>query len=373
MDFTFSEEQELLRQSARRFLEKECTVSFVKQVADAEAGFGRRTWQRMAELGWTGILIPEDYGGMGLTFVELGVVLEEMGRALLPGPYISTVILFGEALRLGGAEDQRQRYLPEITSGALWGTVAWAEPEVLYDTDRMQTRVSPSGGGIVLEGKKLFVTDAQEADIIVCVAGGRDGPSLVLLHPSEAPVRVTPLLIADKTAQLYEVSVDKALLQKDAILCGAQRAREVIEHLMNRISAAYALDMVGGGQRALEIGVEYAKTRVQFGRPIGTFQAIKHKCAECLMDVEGARSIAYYAAWAQDNDEKEATLSASVAKVFCTEMYRKVTKEVLQILGAVGFSWEHEIHLFLKRAKRLGALFGDTAFHQERLARRLGY
>lgn len=373
MDFTFTGEQELLRQSARRFLDKECGISFVRQVAEGDALTGPRLWQRMAELGWTGILIPEEHGGMGLTFVDLAVILEEMGRALLPGPFISTVILFGEAIRLAGSDDQAKECLPKIASGGLKGTVAWAEPETLYDLDRMGSRATVSSDSILLEGTKLFVTDACEADFILFAAEGQEGPCLVLVQPGKDHVRVTPLVAVDKTAQLSEVTVAGARLGGDALLGRAWDASEVLDRLMNRVNAAYALDMVGGGQRALDIAVEYAKTRVQFGRPIGAFQAIKHKCAECLTDVEGARSIAYYAAWAQDNDRTEATLSASAAKVFCTEMYREVTKEALQILGAVGFSWEHEIHFFLKRAKRLGSLFGDIAFHQERLARGLGY
>ncbi len=373
MDFTFTEEQELLRQAARRFLEKECSISFVKQLAQGDGRMGPRLWQQMAELGWTGILIPEGQGGMGLTFVELGVILEEMGRALLPGPFISTVILFGEAIRLAGSDEQRRQCLPKIASGALKGTVAWAEPDALYDLERMGSRATASGDSIVLEGTKLFVTDACDAELMLFVAKGQGGPCLVLVRPGEGPIQVTPMVSADRTVQLSEVAVAGARLAGDALLGGAWDASGVLHQLMDRMNVAYALDMVGGGQRALEIGVEYANTRVQFGRPIGAFQAIKHKCAECLMDVEGARSIAYYAAWAQDNDGREATLSASAAKVFCTEMYRKVTKEVLQILGAVGFSWEHEIHLFLKRAKRLGAMFGDIAFHQERLAQVLGY
>lgn len=373
MDFTFTEEQELLRQAARRFLEKECGISLVKQVAEGDGQIGPQLWQHMAELGWMGILIQEEQGGMGLTFVDLGVILEEMGRALLPGPFISTVVLLGEAIRLAGSDDQREECLPKIASGGLKGTVAWAEPESLYDLEHMASRATVSGDSLLLEGTKLFVTDASEADLILFAAKGRGGPCLVLVQPGEGPVHVTPLVTADRTVQLSEVAAAGARLATDALLGQAWDASGVLHQLMNRVNVAYALDMVGGGQRALEIGVEYAKTRVQFGRPIGAFQAIKHKCAECLMDVEGARSIAYYAAWAQDNDEREASLSASAAKVFCAEMYRKVTKEVLQILGAVGFSWEHEMHLFLKRAKRLGALFGDIAFHQERIARGLGY
>ncbi|MGQ9654427.1 MAG: acyl-CoA dehydrogenase family protein [Thermodesulfobacteriota bacterium] len=373
MDFTFTGEQELLRQSARRFLEKECGISLIKEVAEGDALPGPRLWQRMAELGWTGILIQEEHGGMGLTFVDLAVILEEMGRALLPSPFTSTVVLFGEAMRLAGSDDQRREWLPKIASGEIKGTVAWAEPETLYDLERMGSRAMPSGDSIVLEGAKLFVTDACEADLILFAAKGQEGPCLVLVQPGKDDVRVTPLMAVDKTAELSEVTVAGARVGADALLGRAWDASGVLHQLMNRVNAAYALDMVGGGQRALETAVEYAKTRVQFGRPIGAFQAIKHKCADCLVDVEGARSIAYYAAWAQNNGEREATLSASAAKVFCTEMYRKATKEVMQILGAVGFSWEHEIHFFLKRAKRLGSLFGDVAFHQERLARELGY
>ena len=373
MDFTFSEEQNILRESARKFVESQCGPEYIKQFVDGKREFDETLWKAMAGLGWAGVLIPEEQGGAGLGFVELGVVLEEMGKGPMPGPFVSTVVMAAEAIRIAGTPKQRQAFLPRVASGELTGTLAWAEPDGLYNTKGLKTIARAERDGFVLNGTKLFVTDGASADLLICAAASESGTSLFVIDRKAPGLKITPVPAMDRTMNLSEVVLDGVAVSGDALLGREGEAKGTLKQLMNRINVAYALDMVGGGQRILEIGVEYAKTRVQFGQPIGSFQAIKHKCADILMEVEGARSISYYAAWAQGEEGEEATASASAAKAFCSEMYRRAAKEVLQILGAIGFTWEHETHIYLKRAQSLGSLFGDATFHRERLAQELGY
>lgn len=373
MDFDFSQEQEILRDSAKRFVEKECSVDYIKQFVDNKTFFTDEMWQKIAELGWTAVLIPEEYGGLGLSFVDLGIILEEMGRGPMPGPFISSVVLAGEAIRLAGNPDQKDAYLPKMAMGELKGTLAWTEPGDLNGLGNITLTAKSAGEFFILNGRKIFVPDADQTDIILCVAKAEEGTSLFVVESGDPGVGINSLSTLDRTMNLCEVVFNDVSVPREALLGAAGAADPILTQVLNRVNVAYSMDMVGGGRRVLDMGIEYAKTRVQFGQAIGSFQAIKHKCAELLMGVECSRSIAYYAAWAQEQDEREATINASGAKIFSSDMYRKATKEVLQILGGIGFSWEHELHIYLKRAKCLGALFGDAAFHRERVAQELGY
>jgi len=373
MDFAFSQEQDILRDSARRFVEKECGVDYVKQFVDNKITFTGEMWGKISQLGWTGVLIPEQYGGLGLNFVDLAVIIEEMGRGPVPGPFISSVVLAGEAIRLAGNPDQKDAYLPKMAVGEFKGTLAWAEPGDVNGLANMTLTAKSAGESFVLNGTKILVPDADQADIILCVAKTGKGTSLFLVEKGEPGVEINSLSTLDRTTNLYEVVFNDVSVHREALLGEAGKANPILTQVLNRVNVAYSMDMVGGGKRVLDMGVEYAKTRVQFGQPIGSFQAIKHKCAALLMKIECSRSIAYYAAWAQEQDERVAAVNASIAKIFTSEMYRKATKEVLQILGGIGFSWEHELHIYLKRAKCLGALFGDAVFHRERVAQELGY
>ena len=373
MDFTFSQEQEILRDSARRFIEKECSLDTIKQFVDNRSSFTEEMWQKISELGWTAVLIPEEYGGLALGFVELAVILEEMGRGPMPGPFISSVVLAGEAIRLAGSSRQKETYLTKMATGELKGTLAWAEPGDLNSLWNVTTTAHNTGESYTLNGTKIFVPHADMADFIICVAKTQEGTALFLVEKEDPGVEINSLPTMDRTMNLCEIVFNDVQVPKNALLGEVGAAAPVLGKILNKVNVAYAMDMAGGGRRVLDIGVEYAKTRVQFGQAIGSFQAIKHTCAELLMEVECSRSIVYYAAWAQEQEEKAATLNASVAKTFSSDMYGKVTKEVLQILGGIGFSWEHELHIYLKRAKCLGALFGDAVFHRERVARELGY
>ncbi|MBM3298566.1 MAG: acyl-CoA/acyl-ACP dehydrogenase [Deltaproteobacteria bacterium] len=373
MDVTFSEEQAMLRNTARRFVGNELTIDYIKAIVDREDRFTDQKWTKLSELGCNGILIPEEYGGLELTFVDLAVVLEEMGRAPLPGPFVSTVVLAGEAVRLAGSRDQKQAYLPRIASGELKGTLAWAEPGSLYDLNSIKTLYTCEKTGFLLTGTKTFVTDADVADLIICVANGPLGIGMFLVDRKAPGVHVNPLATMDRTMSFSEVTFTDVEIASGAWLNSLVSCASVLERLFNGINVAYSLDIVGGADKVLSIGVEYAKEREQFGQPIGSFQAIKHRCADILTDLEGARSIAYYAAWAQDQNMNMASVYASAAKAFCSEVYANAAKDVVQILGGIGFSWENEIHIFLKRAKCLGSLYGGASFHRERLAAELGY
>ncbi len=373
MDFTFSQEQEILRESAKRFVEKECSVDYIKRFVDNKTSFTKEMWRKISELGWTAVLIPEEYGGLDLGFVELSVILEEMGKGPMPGPFISSVVLAGEAVRLAGSPHQKETYLTKMATGELKGTLAWAEPGDLNSLENIALTAHNSGETFTLNGTKIFVPDADLADFVICTAATEEGPGLFLVEKQDPGIEISLLPTMDRTTALYEIVFNNVQVPGDALLGEAGAAAPFLRQLLSKINVAYAVDMTGGGRKVLDIGVEYAKTRVQFGQAIGSFQAIKHKCAELLMAVECSRSMVYYAAWAQDQDEKEAALNASVAKAFSSDVYGKVTKEVLQILGGIGFSWEHELHIYLKRAKCLGALFGDAVFHRERVAQELGY
>ena len=320
-------------------------------------------------------MIPEEFDGLALSFADLSVILEEMGKGPLPGPFATSVVLGGETLRLSENHEKTQNYLSKLASGEKKGTLAWAAENDLKMWNNTGLSAYIQGDTYILNGKKTFVPYADAANFAVCVAQCEGETALLLVDIPSEGVMVKKLDCFDKTTSLCVMMFEEVAISKDAILAKGEAAENILKHVMNRINVAYAMDMVGGGQKVLDIGLEYAKTRIQFGQPIGAFQAIKHKVAELLVDIEGARSIAYYAAWAQDQEEEEEenTLSASAAKVFCSQMYRNVTKEVLQILGGIGFSWEHELHIFLKRAKCLSVLFGDILFHREKLAEKLHY
>jgi len=377
MDFGFSEEQEMLRSSARAFLEKEAPMTFVRRMMDDERGFTDQLWRQMAELGWLGLVLPERHGGAGLSFVDLVVVLEEMGRAVLPGPFFSTVVLGGVAIADGGSELQREEYLPRIARGDLRVTLAHLEPSGRWDADGIQLEARPLGGELVLNGTKLFVPDGHVADLFVVAARapgsqGTAGLSLVLVEATTPGVRITPLKTMDQTRKLAEVVFDGVRVPSSAVLGAAGEGWTLLERIADRGKVGLCAEMCGGAQKVLEMSVEYAKVREQFGKPIGAFQAIQHKCANMLVEVESSKSITYYAAWAVANDVDEAPLAAAMAKAYCSDAYRHVAGEGIQIHGGIGFTWEHDMHIYFKRAKSSEVTFGDATWNRELVAQRIG-
>src|SRR5512132_468450 len=373
MDFGFSEEQEMLRSSARDFLTKEAPMTYVRKMMEDERGYTDELWRKMAELGWMGLILPEAFGGAGLDFVDMVVVLEEMGRVVLPGPFFSTVILAGVAIAEGGTQKQKETYLPKIADGSLKATLAHLEPSGRWDADGIQLVAKPDGGGHVLDGTKLFVPDANVAGLFV-VAGrapgskGAEGVSLFLVDAKAPGVTVTMLKTMDQTRKLGEVVLSGVKVGAEALLGTAGKGWALLDRVADRAKVGLAAEMCGGAQKVLEMSVEYAKVREQFGKPIGSFQAIQHKCANMLVEVESSKSITYYAAWAVANDVAEAPLAAAMAKAYTSDAYRHTAGEGIQIHGGIGFTWEHDMHIFFKRAKSSEVTFGDATWNRELVA-----
>jgi alkylation response protein AidB-like acyl-CoA dehydrogenase len=375
MDFGFSEEQEMLRSSARDFLAKEAPMTYVRKMMEDERGFTDDLWRKMADLGWMGLVLPEQYGGSGLDFVDMIVVLEEMGRTVLPGPFFSTVILGGIAILEGGTDAQKQAWLPKIASGQAKVTLAQLEPSGRWDADGIALEAKAgAGGGFSLSGTKLFVPDANVADLFVVAgrtAGTKeaDGVTLFLVDAKTPGVSVTMLKTMDQTRKLGEVVLKDVTIGPDRVLGQVGKGWALLDRVVDRGKVGLAAEMCGGAQKVLEMSVEYAKVREQFGKPIGSFQAIQHKCANMLVEVESSKSITYYAAWAVANDVAEAPLAAAMAKAYTSDAYRHTAGEGIQIHGGIGFTWEHDMHIYFKRAKSSEVTFGDATWNRELVAR----
>ncbi len=370
MNFAFSEEQEELRRSVRRFLDDKSPVSEVRRLMETTEGYDPAVWAQMAtQLGLQGLAIPEEYGGSGFSYVELVVVLEEMGRSLLCAPYYATVALAANALLGSGDESAKKDYLPGIASGEVIATLALTEDSGRWDEEGITAVATRSGENWKLDGHKMFVIDGQNANLIVVVARTPAGISFFAVDGDAAGLVRRPLSTMDQTRKQARLEVSGA----PARLIGREGgASEALSKTLDLAAVALAAEQVGGAQRCLDMSVEYAKVRVQFGRPIGSFQAIKHKCADMLLEVESAKSAAYYAGWAAAEDSDELPVVASLAKSYCSEAYFHAAAENIQIHGGIGFTWEHDAHLYFKRAKSSELLLGDPTYHRELLAQRIG-
>ena len=369
MNFAFSEEQEEFRRSVRRFLEDRSPISEVRRLMETEEGFDPKVWSQMAnQLGLTAVAIPEEFGGLGYGQVELGVVFEEMGRALLCAPYFSTVAMGVNLLLASGDEVICSHYLPQVASGEVRLAVAASESDTDWSTIEIST-VATTGDEAHLSGKKPYVIDGFTATHILVLARNQDGTSLYLVNGSERSISKAPELSLDMTRKLTTLAFEAT----PALLVGSPGAGiAYYEAMLNKSLICLASEQVGGAQHVLEMAVEYAKTRIQFGRPIGSFQAIKHKCADMLVDIESARSAAYYSSWVVDNEPEELPTVAFLAKAFCSQAYFSAAAENIQIHGGIGFTWEHDAHLYFKRAKSSELMFGSPAYFRERLAEIIG-
>jgi alkylation response protein AidB-like acyl-CoA dehydrogenase len=376
MDIRLSEEQLEMARQARRFLEKECPLSLVRDLTNTEVGISPELWGKIAEMGWLGMILPESCEGLGLPLMDLVVVLEEMGRAVLPGPFYSTAILAAGILMEAGIEARMAQYLPPIAKGRLRGTLALQEPDGGADPGYIRMTARPQGKGYLLNGTKLLVPDAHTANFLILAArteGDNDthhGITLFLVEPGNSGITISLLPTLDATRKFCAVEFTNVRVEREAILGSLNQGFGPLERVLAKAQVGLAADSVGCAQRAMEMAVEYAKVRIQFDQPIGGFQAVKHACARMYEAVESARSLLYWAAWAQDSGSpREAAISASAAKAYCTEAARNVTASALQVLGGTGFSWEHDLHLFLKRAKANETVLGDPIYHREKIAR----
>lgn len=370
MNFAFSEEQEELRKTVRNFLDAKSPELEVRKQMETAEGYDAAVWNQMgAEMGLQGLIIPEEFGGSGYSYVELGVVLEEMGRALLCAPFFSTVALAANTLLQSGDEAAKKAYLPGIASGETIATLAFTEPSGKWDEAGITMAASGSGSDFTLTGTKSFVLDGHTASLILVAARTGKGVSLFAVDGGASGLTRTALSTMDQTRKQAKLEFSNT----PAKLIGTEgEGWAVLSKVLDLAAVALAAEQVGGAQKVLDMAVEYAKVRVQFGRPIGSFQAIKHKCADMLLEVESAKSAAYYAMWcaAEMNDELPSV--ASLAKAYCSEAYFHATAENIQIHGGIGFTWEHPAHLYFKRAKSSELLFGDPSYHRELLAQRIG-
>ncbi|MFD3312719.1 acyl-CoA dehydrogenase family protein [Streptomyces sp. NPDC058694] len=371
MDLTFSEEQDELRKVVRSFLTRHATEADVRRLAADPSGYDPVVWRRMAtEIGLQGLAVPEKYGGSGFGYVDLGVVFEETGRALLCAPYFATVALAAETLLRCDDEAARGELLPGIASGETIATLALTEENGTWDEAGIRLIAQGEAGGWRLTGVKTYVLDGHLADLLLVAARTPSGVSLFAVEAEAPGLARTPLPALDQTRKQARVE----FANTPARLLGPEGAAwPALERTLAAASVLLAAEQVGGAAAALDAAVEYAKIREQYGRPIGSFQGIKHKCADMLVEIESARSAAYGGLWALDaGDEAEIVISAALAQAFCSEAFTKVAGDNIQVHGGIGFTWEHPAHLYLKRAKSSEVLLGTPSYHRELLAARLG-
>lgn len=371
MDFGLSEEQELLQRSAAEFLAAECPPKLIRELAGDDDGFPRVLYRTMAELGWLGLIVPSEYGGTGLSLLDMALLMEQLGRAAVPGPFFSSAVLATLALRTAGNAAQRRTWLPRLAAGEAIGTLAWNEASDRLDAPGITARMRRRGAGYRLTGEKRFVTDAHVADVIIgAFRSGVANEAITLCAvPRDTPgVSITPLRGIDLTRRASIVQFDDAEISASAVLGAEHQGWKTLSRVFDAAAVVLAADSLGGAERVLEMAVEYAKTRQQFGRPIGSFQAVKHMAAEMISEIEPARSLVWYAAYAFDALPRERSRAASLVKACLNDVYSRSANRAVQIHGGVGFTWEHDLHFWFKRAKWNELAFGDTAYHRERIA-----
>jgi alkylation response protein AidB-like acyl-CoA dehydrogenase len=369
VNFSFSDDQILLRNSVRAALDEQCKPEHVRTMFDDPKGYSAELWGEMAKLGWLGLPFPEEQGGAGLGFVELALVMEETGRVAYPGPFFATVVLGGLGIMLGGAPAQRDKWLSAIAAGKARATAALLEEHLDWDPASVTATAAKSGSGWMLSGLKRFVPWAHVADVALVPARSPEGLSLFLVDPKAAGVTLKPMVGIDLVSRWSEMRLDKVAVGADAMLGQAGTAGPLLESLLRRAAVMSSAEMLGAARRCLDMSVEYAKVREQFGQPIGSFQAIRHRCAEMLLEIENAHAAVYYAAWALTAGAEDAAIASSICKAYVSEAARKVCGDAIQVHGGIGFTWEYDLHLYMKRAKALEPLYGDAEYHRELIAR----
>ena len=369
VSFMFTDEQNELRNTVRSFLESKANEAEVRRQMESPRGYDSSVWAQMSDqMGLVGLAIPEEFGGQGFSFVELGIVIEEMGRALLPSPYFASVVLAANLIMHSGDDAAKKRYLPNIASGGTVATVAVTEESGRWEVGAIRTRARSTDDGWVLDGTKAYVLDGSSADVIFVAAHTDAGLSLFAVDRFDSVIR-RPLSTLDQTRKQARIEFNAT----PASLVGREgEAWPVLMRTLALGCAALATEQVGGAQRCLELAVDYAKMRRQFGKPIGSFQAIRHKCADILLDVECARGVAHYAVRAAAQLSDELSAVASLAKACSSDAYARAAAANIQIHGGIGFTWEHPAHLYYKRAKSSGHLLGDPTFHRRLLAGEIG-
>ena len=374
MEFSFSKDQDELRRAARRFLEVASSEERVRAAMETERGYDSAVWEQLAEdLAWTALTIPEEYGGLGMSYLDLYPLMEEMGRALLCSPFFSTICLGANALLLGGDSAEKERWLPSIAAGEMTATLAYTEKNGRWDSTGIEATYSPSGAGYLLRGHKHYVLDGHTADLVIVAARserseGNEGVSLFAIPSDADGMKRSWLPTLDQTRRQAAIELNDVVVPADYLLGDEGGGWPVCERTIDLAIIALAAEQVGAAEACLDMSVEYAKVRQQFGRAIGSFQAIKHKCADMLMVVESARSSAFYASALAAQGEPNLAETASSAKAFCSDTLFHCAAENIQIHGGIGFTWEHPAHMYFKRAKSSEMLFGAPPLHRERVA-----
>ncbi len=375
MNFAFSDEQDEFRQVLRRFFEEKASAADVRRAMATPAGYDTALWKQMAtELGLPGIHVPEAFGGQGFGFLELGIALEEMGRVVLPGPFLASAVLATGAILNAGSDEEKRALLPALASGEEIASLAWLDGRD-WDASALALEARPEGGALLLSGVKQLVLSGDAAHRFVVAARlpgtrGDDGITLCTLAAGAAGVRTEAVEPLDGTRRHARLELDGARAKP---LGAPGSAAPALRKTLRQAAIALSAEMLGGAERALEMAVAYAKLRVQFARPIGSFQAVKHKVAEVLLDLELARSAGYWSWWVAEQDAAELAEAAHLAKAACGEAYRKAAAENVQVHGGIGFTWEHDAQLYWKRAESSSLLLGDSAYHRAALATALGF
>ncbi|MFQ5924477.1 MAG: acyl-CoA dehydrogenase family protein [Dehalococcoidia bacterium] len=376
MNLDFSEEQEMLRTSARDFLTKECPKTLVRELEEDEKGYSPELWRKMAELGWMGLVLPEEYEGMGMAFMDLIILLEEMGRNILPGPYFCTVVLGGLTILSAGTEEQRKEFLPKVAGGGMILTLAFTESSATYEASGVETRAVAKDDAFVINGTKLFVENAHIADYLICVTRTSDGASpeqgiTLFLVDAKSPgikCEVMPTIGADK---LCEVVFEDVGVPRKNMLGELDRGWPIVARTLKQATVAKCAEMMGSAQAALEMTLAYVKERVQYGRPIGSFQVVQHYCANMWINVDTGKNILYEVAW-RVGEGLPASKEVAVAKGWINEVYKSVSERGVQCHGAIGITRDHDIGLYYRRAKAAELAFGDTDCQREVVARQIG-
>ena len=364
MDFSFTPDQTLLKNSARAFLDEHCKPATVRLLWDDPRGESQAMWKEMAQLGWLGLSLPEAHGGSELGMVETALLLEELGRAAYPGPYWPTMLV-ASAIAEAGTDAQKKRWLGAIAAGDARATITLLDGDLDWSPEAIATRADKTPAGWALTGVKRYVAWSHVADVLLIPARAPEGVTLFLVDPASAGLTSSPVQCMDPGTRWAELKLDKVPVRGEDVLGAPGGATPMLGRLLRRAGVGAAAEMLGAARRCLDMAVSYAKVREQFGQPIGSFQAIRHKCADMLLEVENSHSAVYYAAWALDAGAEDGETAASIAKAYVGDASRKVCGEAIQVHGGIGFTWEFDLHMYFKRAKALEAQYGDADHHRE--------
>jgi alkylation response protein AidB-like acyl-CoA dehydrogenase len=377
IELGLNEEQSMLKTMARDFLATETPKTFVRQMMDDEVGHSPELWQKMAELGWQGLVFPEEYGGAAMNFRDLTILCEEMGRAVTPGPFYSTVILVGLPILDFGTDEQKAEFLPKIANGEIVCTLAALEESGDLWADDLHLRALPRGDGYVLSGTKSFVTDAKAADYMLVAARTRrtqnpeDGITLFMVNAKEFGIYIDNMAVMDLTRKQYEVVFTDVPISASNIIGELHGGWPILQRIALKASAVLSAEMVGAGEMAMEMTVAYLKDRTAFGVVIGTFQALKHKAADMYAAMEYSRSLMEWAAECVKENDRDAQMAVAMAKSYCGDAVKFVTDAGVQLHGGIGFTWDHDMHLYFKRGRYNDTAFGDSNYQKEWIARKL--